>query len=112
MSTECCVTKGPGTPVCTCAHEELLSLIGKRWTVLILRLLGEAGTTGYNDLFRRISGITPKAFGEKLQLLERARLIERQVRSEKPRRVEYALRAEGHRLLARLAPLLTDTAEG
>lgn len=109
MSTKCCVTKGPGTPVCICAHEDTLALIGKKWAVLILRLLRESGAAGYNEIIRQISGITPKAFGEKLELLEQARLIERMVRSEKPRRVDYALTAEGQQLLTNLEPFLADT---
>lgn len=112
MSTECCVKDGRGAPACVCAHEELLSLIGKKWAVLILRLLREPGTAGYNEIFRNISGITPKAFGEKLQLLERAGFVARSVRSEQPRRVDYALTAAGKDLLASLEPLFATKAAG
>lgn len=104
MNSECCL-KNEKRPVCICANEERLSVLGKKWAVLILRIIGTSGTAGYNEVFRQISHITPKAFGDKLRILESKNLIARKIIHERPVRTEYALTPEGEKLLETLEPL-------
>jgi DNA-binding HxlR family transcriptional regulator len=108
MNQECCL-KSEEKPICICSHETTLSVIGKKWAVLILRILKSSGTAGYNEIFGQISGITPKAFGDKLKILETSGLIEKKIVSDKPFRTDYSLTSEGEQLLAGLEPFFSET---
>lgn len=100
-SPECCVTPLEKA-ACACAYEDLLDAIGKKWAVVILNLLHRHGRLGYNALLNKMADITPKAFGDKLKLLEEKGLIARSA-TDRPRRVFYELTPAGKILLERLA---------
>lgn len=105
MNTECCL-KPQEKSFCSCSADELLAIIGKKWTVVILHLLYAYGPLGYNEMLKKISKIAPKSFGDKLKLLEKRGLIARSV-SEKPLRITYRLTPEGKVLFESLHPFLT-----
>ncbi len=109
MKPECCLKSEIAEPICICPHEELFSVIGKKWAVLILEIIHSLGAPGYNEVFGKISGITPKAFGDKLRVLEKNGLIERKIVSQEPLRTEYSLTSEGGKLLANLRPFFDDS---
>lgn len=105
VGTECCV-KPPEQAACSCAYEDLLGAIGKKWAVVMLNLLHRHGRLSYNALLDKMADITSKAFGDKLKLLEQRGLIARYA-TERPRRVFYELTQEGEVLLERLAPFIS-----
>lgn len=107
MGTACCLKdESERSRSCVCGYEELLAVVGKRWAMLILQLLQARGGSRYNDLFHRIAGITPKAFGEKLKALAEQGVIERTVTSDLPLRTKYSLTPKGEKVLAAIKPLL------
>lgn len=106
-SFECCV-KPLEKAVCSCAYEDLLDIIGKKWAVVMLNLLHRHGRLGYNALLNKMADITPKSFGDKLKLLEEKGLIARCV-TDRPRRVFYELTPEGKIVLERLTPFFNTS---
>ncbi|WP_034378096.1 winged helix-turn-helix transcriptional regulator [Dehalobacter sp. UNSWDHB] len=68
-----------------------LRLIGGKWKVPILCALNQDGTTRYNELKRKIRGITNTMLASSLKELEEDGLICRKQYMEMPVRVEYAL---------------------
>lgn len=109
MNQECCL-KPSEKFFCTCSYEDRLELIGKKWALVILNLLYARGPLGYNALFAKISGITPKSLGDKLKLLEEKGLLIRSI-TAKPLRVTYQLTPEGKMLLESLSPFFNATKE-
>lgn len=109
MNSKCCL-KPQEKHLCTCSYEEVLHLVGRKWTVVILNLLNSYGQLGYNAMLAKISGVTPKAFGDKLKVLEEKGLVTRRV-TEKPLRSTYSLTAEGKSLLEGLLPFFNATKE-
>ncbi len=101
-SPECCV-KPLAKAACSCAYEDLLGAIGKKWAVVILNLLHRHGRLRYNALLNKIADITPKAFGDKLNLLQEKGLIVR-CGTDRSRHVFYELTPEGAILLESLSP--------
>lgn len=79
-------------------------MLGKKWAVLILRIINASKTCSYNKIFSQISGITPKAFGDKLRILESNGLVKKKLVSSKPLRTKYSLTLEGKKLLSTLEP--------
>src|SRR5919199_2557573 len=74
----------------SCPIETTFRIIGKRWTVLIIREILR-GNTQFNRFMENIEGISPKVLTERLRELEQLKIIRRRIVSEYPVRVEYSL---------------------
>ena len=79
-----------------------LSIIGQKWKLPILWYLHEKENTRYNELKRRIPGITNIMLTKSLRELEEAGLVSRKVYETIPPKVEYALTESGQELLPTL----------
>jgi DNA-binding HxlR family transcriptional regulator len=76
---------------------ELLSRVGDKWTIQVIRMLGE-GPQRFNALRREISDISQKMLATTLRNLERDGFVSRTVQPTKPPQVEYALTPLGRDL--------------
>lgn len=82
-----------------CPVERTLSVIGGKWTILILRDLFD-GTRRFGELRRSLDGISPKTLSLRLRELEVQGIVERVIYAEVPPRVEYSLTEKGKSLQA------------
>ncbi|MCE1247332.1 MAG: helix-turn-helix transcriptional regulator [Firmicutes bacterium] len=82
---------------CVLKMEKLLSLIGSKWTLLVLRELA-AGERRFSQIQKALEGISPKTLSTRLQELENAGIILRKVFAEVPPHVEYSLTQKGEEL--------------
>ena len=82
-----------------CPIARTVSLIGDRWSPLIVRDLAP-GCRRFSELQRSLDGISPKTLSDRLRRLEDAGVIRRTCFAEMPPRVEYDLTGKGHALLA------------
>ncbi|HZD35799.1 MAG TPA: helix-turn-helix domain-containing protein [Nitrososphaeraceae archaeon] len=78
----------------SCPIEATFRIIGKRWTVLIIREILRDHKQ-FNRIMENIEGITPKVLTERLRELEYHGIIRREIVSEYPIRVEYSLTDTG-----------------
>ncbi len=79
----------------------------KVWTLPVIHALGLKEPARFNELKRRIQGISATSLAERLNELDQRKIIERKVFPETPPRVEYSLTKKGMELRA----LLGDLAE-
>jgi DNA-binding HxlR family transcriptional regulator len=77
-------------PLDVTATRPILEHIANKWTVLILTVLC-THPARFNDLKRRLDGITHKALADALKRLERNGLISRKVLPTRPIGVEYTI---------------------
>lgn len=75
----------------------ILSLVGDKWTVLIVMVLRQQPRR-FNDLKRTVGGISQQMLTRTLKALERDGMISRTVRATVPPQVEYSLTSMGHSL--------------
>lgn len=78
----------------------------KTWTLPIIHALGLKAPARFNELKRRIAGISATSLAERLAELERKGIIERRVVPQRPVRVEYTFTEKGwelYRILSELA---------
>jgi len=99
-----CRMRGDG--YCPKPLEKAAVFLSKKWTLSIIVTIGNFGTLRFNDLLRRIEGITQKTLSERLQELERYDLVVRHAFPEKPPRVEYSLTSKGQKFRKTVLPLL------
>ncbi|MGW5648096.1 winged helix-turn-helix transcriptional regulator [Saccharopolyspora sp. NPDC003752] len=74
----------------TCPSRTVLDVIGNKWTMLVVSAL-RAGPRRFNELRRRLDGITQKSLTQTLRNMERDGLVSRSVYPTIPPRVEYEL---------------------
>ncbi len=77
----------------------------KVWTLPVIHALGLKQPARFNELKRRIQGISATSLAERLTELDQRRIVERKVYPETPPRVEYALTKKGEELLEILGSL-------
>jgi DNA-binding HxlR family transcriptional regulator len=87
-----------------CPSRAMLDLIGDRWSLLILLVVGQ-GTHRNGEMKRRIGGISQKMLTQTLRALEANGLVERKDFQTVPPHVEYHLTALGMSLQQAMAPL-------
>ncbi|MFB6184441.1 MAG: winged helix-turn-helix transcriptional regulator [Haloarculaceae archaeon] len=90
-----------------CPVTTTATLIGKKWHPVIVHRLLQEGPLGFNALKSAVDGISSKVLSDSLSDLEDARLVDREIVSEKPFRVEYSLTDRG----ADLEDVVTAMAE-
>ena len=72
--------------------------ITKVWTLPVIHSLGLKEPARFNELKRRIEGISATSLAERLTELDRLGVVSRKVYPETPPRVEYSLTQKGHEL--------------
>ncbi len=83
-----------------CPVEETIELLGRRYTLLILRaLLYADAPLRFGELKRDVSSVSQKTLTRSLRQLEQSGLVTRTVYAEVPPRVEYALTEAGRELM-------------
>jgi DNA-binding HxlR family transcriptional regulator len=82
----------------------ILSLVGDKWTVLIVVLLSD-GPKRFNEIRRMVDGISQRMLTFTLRGLERDGLVTRTVFPTTPQRVDYELTQLGSTLWEAVEPL-------
>ncbi len=80
-----------------CAARSFFDQVANKWSVMILTMLSERPVR-FNEMMRRLEGITHKALTQALRRLERNGLISRRVLATSPVGVEYAITPLGQTL--------------
>jgi len=83
----------------SCPSQEILALIGGKWSMLLLCVLRD-GPVRTGELARRVGGISQKMLTQTLRELARHGIVTRKDYGEIPPRVEYELTALGRSLSA------------
>ena len=74
-----------------CPIYNTFDLIGRKFTILILRDMMLYGKKRFNELLESVEGVNSKTLALRLREMERDGLIERMVYPQSPVRVEYEL---------------------
>ena len=91
------------------AVDQLVELLGEKWTLLILGALTKVPMLRYNDLQRAVSGISQRMLTLRLKKLEENGLVKRTIFPTVPPRVDYELTPLGLTLTKPIRALLDWT---
>jgi DNA-binding HxlR family transcriptional regulator len=82
-----------------CYIEGALKAIGGKWKILIIWTMSQNGVIRFNDLQRKVDGISSLMLSKNLKELEKDSLVIRHQYNEVPPRVEYKLSEFGQKLI-------------
>ncbi|MFF0473036.1 winged helix-turn-helix transcriptional regulator [Streptomyces sp. NPDC004284] len=88
-----------------CPSRGTLEHVTGRWGSLTMGALYE-GTLRFNELRRRVDGVSEKMLSQTLHALERDGLVHREARPTNPPRVDYRLTPLGREVAERLIGLI------
>lgn len=91
----------------SCPLQRAVEMIGGKWKLAILCSLTMDGTTRYNDLKRKIGGISNTMLAKSLKEMEEDGLVTRTEYLEVPIRVEYKITDKAKAL----GPILVQLAQ-
>lgn len=83
---------------CMCPATGLVQIIGRKYSLRLLTVIGERKSIRFNDLKFVMDDMSSSTLTIRLTELEQAGLIDRRTYSETPPRVEYSLTSEGRQL--------------
>lgn len=88
-----------------CPVKDVLARFGDKWSIYAILMLGKNEKLRFNELKGLIIGISQRMLTVTLRSLEEDGLVSRQIYTEIPPKVEYALTPLGHSLLLQLLEL-------
>jgi DNA-binding HxlR family transcriptional regulator len=89
-----------------CPIKTTIGVLGKKWTMLIIRDIGVYKITRFNRLLESVGGITPRVLSIRLKELERKGFIERREQMGSPVGVHWILTEKGRDTLPILMQLV------
>jgi len=92
--------------ICLCPLEGIINVIGKKWAILVISIIGHHEKIRFNEIMHHLEGISPKTLTDVLRDLGNENLIHRESFSEIPPRVEYSLTDDGKQLCEAVLPLI------
>ena len=108
-----CSTPGASDPaVCYCAVEDLLRIIRKRYSLLVLNAIYTRGSARYHEIAAALPRASSSTLAETLHALEAARLVDRDAGTSPAPYASYTLTTSGGLLLSRLRRLLDEVQSG
>lgn len=78
--------------------KQTISVVGDKWSALILYYLHEHGPTRFIDC-QKSQGVNPRTLASRLDSLEKGGFISKQLHSEYPPRSDYRLTPKGKSLI-------------
>lgn len=81
-----------------CPVELTLHIIGGKWKGIMIHILTEQKHVRFNELKRRIPGITQRMLTLQLRELEADGIVKREIEHTVPMKVEYSLTEQGKKL--------------
>jgi DNA-binding HxlR family transcriptional regulator len=96
----------PAVKFKNCPIKVTMGILGKKWTVLILRDIALFKINRFNQIRRSTPGLTPRVLVMRLQELEKSGLIKAVTIKEKPHLVEWALTEKGQDIVPVLMSII------
>ncbi|MHA2347895.1 MAG: winged helix-turn-helix transcriptional regulator [Candidatus Hodarchaeales archaeon] len=80
--------------------------MSKKWALVLIGTIGNQKIIRFNELQKKVIGISSKTLADRLKEQEKGGLIKREVFAEIPPRVEYSLTQDGIEVRNAMLPLM------
>jgi DNA-binding HxlR family transcriptional regulator len=85
----------PVVPFKNCPIGTSLGVLGKKWTILVMRDIGFLKIGRFNEILRTLPGLTPRVLSMRLRELEKNGFIRQIEIQKKPKLVRWGLTGKG-----------------
>ncbi|MHA1125651.1 MAG: winged helix-turn-helix transcriptional regulator [Candidatus Heimdallarchaeota archaeon] len=92
--------------ICLCPIKGIINVLSKKWTLLIIVVIGNHSPIRFNKIMDQFERINPRILSDRLKELEKTNLVIRKAYAEVPSRVEYSLSKDGMELIDAIIPLM------
>ncbi|MDE1852870.1 MAG: helix-turn-helix transcriptional regulator [Thaumarchaeota archaeon] len=89
-----------------CPIRGVIDVVGKKWALLIVGVLGNGPSMRYGELMNELRGVSPKTLADTLKLLSESGIVSRRSFNEIPPRTEYSLTDDGRKLRRAIVPVI------
>ncbi len=96
----------PAVPFVACPIRASLGVLGKKWTMLILRDIGFLKIDRFNQMIRSLPGLTPRVLSMRLTELEKDGIIKQVETKSVPKVVRWSLTEKGNSTLPILMSII------
>ncbi|MEM4589155.1 MAG: helix-turn-helix domain-containing protein, partial [Thermoplasmata archaeon] len=91
-----CMIGYRGKTICVLPSEKILNVLGKKYTILIIALLGNQDKVNFNEILKKTGFPRPNLLSQRLKELEELDLIKKKIITEKaPISTIYMLTKKG-----------------
>ncbi|MFK7784335.1 MAG: winged helix-turn-helix transcriptional regulator [Crocinitomicaceae bacterium] len=95
----------PDNPPEVCPIRDILSPVSDKWSILIIIFTGAYSKLRFNEIKKKVYGISSKTLSERLKTLERDGYLNRKAYNQVPIKVEYSLTYFGMKYLEQILNL-------
>jgi len=81
--------------LCMTYNPKIFELITRKYTLTILLLLDKYGALRFNEIMRKIDGITQRSLSIRLKEMEESLLIKREIVNNRPIVINYSITTQG-----------------
>ncbi|HYW82868.1 MAG TPA: helix-turn-helix domain-containing protein [Spirochaetia bacterium] len=85
----------PAVPIANCPIATSLGVLGRKWTILILRDMTMMKKERFSEILKSTPGLTPRVLSNRLRELEREGMIMRVEKRKGPNFVRWAVTEKG-----------------
>jgi DNA-binding HxlR family transcriptional regulator len=86
----------PAVPIMNCPIATSLGVLGRKWTILILRDMTMMKKERFSEILKATPGLTPRVLSNRLRELEREGMIERVEKKKGPNLVRWMVTEKGN----------------
>ncbi len=107
-----CMVDYKGRMICVLPSERLLNILGKKYTILIIALLGNQERVKFNDIMKKTGCPRPNLLSSRLKEFEELNLVRKRILKEtRLISTEYMLTRNGKKLRRLLLPVIAWVSE-
>ena len=87
-----------GAENCLCHAEEIFAILGKKWVIPIINILGNSLKASFNEIEKKLPNTSPSLISNTIRLLLFYKIARRTPLEKSPYKVTYELTEEGNQL--------------
>ncbi|EQB67660.1 MAG: helix-turn-helix domain-containing protein [Thermoplasmataceae archaeon] len=86
------------TETCLCHAEEIFAILGKKWVIPIINIMGNSTKVSFNEIAKKLPDTSPSLISKTIRALLFYKIAKKTSAGKSPSRVLYELTPEGNQL--------------
>jgi DNA-binding HxlR family transcriptional regulator len=87
-----------GTENCLCHAEEIFAILGKKWVIPIINIIGNSEKVSFNEISKKLPNTSPSLISKTLRLLQFYKIAVKTPFEDSSYKISYELTENGNEL--------------